>query len=360
MKIQNKDLRKAHDLVKSGKYPQAIRFLEPKVPLYLEDDYFYYLLGKSCLHTGDIGGAEFYFKRSLQVNSDSTAARLYLAAVQLRKKDQANAARLWLNILDVDPQNTFAKKGLESLKKIENPTQLELFVNSRQFYKLTPGLKGFHPLVKKIFIFSVILALFSIILFFTFPYLNFKPLRNERMQAVDLSLNNYMGSLVDSSGDFLYELSGDEIKKLFESAVTDFHNYDDNALQMKINKINLSNASEDLKGKINLLENLIEPPNFMTIKTRFTYEEVAKDPQLYNNCFILWSGRVTNVNFLEDKITLDFLVGYEKETVLKGIVSVNIPFETKINETIPLEILGQIRYRNGKISITALSLRPII
>ena len=120
MKINNKDLKKAFAMVKVKKYPQAIRFLEPKVPLFLEDELFYYFLGVSCFHTGDIGGSEFYLKRSLQVNHDNVDSRLYLAAIQLKKKDQANAARLWLNILDIEPDNKIAQRGLNKLKKIKD------------------------------------------------------------------------------------------------------------------------------------------------------------------------------------------------------------------------------------------------
>lgn len=358
MKINNRDLKKAYTLVKTKKYPQAIRFLEPKVPLFLEDEVFYYLLGVSCFHTGDIGGSEFYLKRSLQVNHYNINSRLYLAAIQLKKNDQAHAARLWLNILDIDEGNKYAQKGLNRLKKIKSPSELDQFINSRELSRLLSPIEGVHPLVIRsltVVLFFVVLAIFS---YYTYPQLITE--KNIREDMTSLSLENYVGSFVEFEGDFLYMLTGEEIKALFESAVLDFHNFDDNSLQMKINKFNLSNASHDLKGKINLLESFIQKPTFLTIKRSFEYREVMKDPVLFDNCYVLWRGKVTNVSIGIDKITLDFLVGYENETVLQGIIYTEIPFETSINQTVPIEILGQLKNRKGKIILIANSIRPLI
>lgn len=358
MKIRNKDLKKASIMVRSGKYPQAIRFLEPKVPLFLEDELFYFLLGKSCYHTADVGGAEFYFKRSLQVNSGNIDSRLYLAAIQLKKKDQANAARLWLNILDHDSKNKFARKGLDRLKNISSPAELEAFIGSREINRLVPPMKGIPPRLKNALLLILFLICASAGAYYGFDAL--KPAKNTRQMMGNLSLENYIGPYVEIDGDFIYDMTGDQIRDLFESAVADFHDFDDNSLQMKINKLRLSNASEELKSKIVGLEGMIQQPTFLTLKTSYAYREIARDPLLYEKCYVLWTGRMTNLNYGPEKITLDFLVGYEDETVLEGIVFAEIPFETALNQSLPVEILGQIRYRNGKIVLTAVSLRPII
>lgn len=358
MKISNRDLRKAYKLVKSRRYSQVIRFLEPKVPIFLEDELFYYLLGVSCFQTGDIGGSEFYFKRSLQVNHDNIESRLYLAAIQLKKKDQANAARLWLNILDIDQGNKFAQRGLDRLKSITSSSDLEQLINSKKINRLVKPLRGVHPALVKAFSAFALLSFLAVALYFLFPYI--LPEKNIREDVTNLSLENYVGSYVEFEGDFLYTFTGEEIRNVFESAVDDFHNFDDNPLQMKINKLNLSNASNDLKGKISILEKLIQKPTFLTMKTNFQYSEVFKDPLLFNNCFVLWRGKVTNVAYGADKITLDFLVGYENETVLQGIIYTEIPFETSINQSVPIEILGQIQNIKGKVILSALSIRPII
>jgi hypothetical protein len=358
MKISNKDLKKAYSLILRKKYPQAIRFLEPKVPLFLEDELFYYLLGLSCFHTGDLGGSEFYFKRSLQVNHENVGSQLFLAVIQLKRKDQANAARLWLNILDSDPGNKYAKRGLNTLKKIKDPSGLEQFINSKDLVKLLSPVKGLNPFFIRVTVMIILISSISAFLYLTIPHI--LPEKNQREQMTNLSLDNYVGSFVEFEGDFVYTLSGIEIKNLFESAVEDFHNYNDNSLQVKINKLNLSNASNDLKGKISILEKLIQKPTFVTLKSNYDYRTVQKEPLLYNNCYVLWRGRVTNVSILTDKITLDFLVGYEKETVLEGIIFTEIPFEASINQAVPVEILGQIQYRKGKMILSAVSIRSII
>lgn len=358
MKINNKDLKKAFAMVKDKKYPQAIRFLEPKVPLFLEDELFYYLLGVSCFHTGDLGGSEFYLKRSLQVNHDNIDSRLYLATIQMKKKDQANAARLWLNILDIEPENKIAQRGLNKLKKIKNLSEYEQFINSKELNRLLSPLKGIHPLFIRFVYIILVLIFLAVVAYFSYP--KFIPQKNFREEMTSLSLENYVGSFVEFDGNYIYTLTGEEIKNLFESAVSDFHNFNDNSLQKKINNINMSNASNDLKGKIAILEKLIQKPTFLTMQTNYEYRDVMRDPLLYDNCFVLWRGKVTNVSVGSDKISLDFLVGYENETVLQGVIYTEIPFEASINQSVPIEILGKIINRNGKFILLANSLRSII
>ncbi len=348
MKINNKELKKAYSMLLGKKYPQAIRYLEPKVPLFLEDELFYYFLGISCFHTGDIGGAEFYLKRCLQVNHDNISSRLYLATVQLKKKDQAGSARLWLNILDIDPENKYAQKGLNKLKRIKNQLEFEDFINSNDIFKLVPSVRGINPFVTRIILSIIIASVASVSLFYFIPYMK-KTENVEREHIPSLSLDNYTGSYVEFDGDFLFTMKGAEIEELFNSIVENFHSYNDNIMQMQINKLFLSNTSNEIKGKISILEQLIQKPTYHTLKTNFSFFDVVNNPLLYKKCFVLWRGRVTNISINNSNITLDFLVGYENETYLDGLIFTNIPFEVSINQALPVEILGQIDSQNGKL-----------
>ena len=103
MKIYNKTLKKAYKNLRAGHDGKVISMLEPKVPLFLENYQFYYILGVACLRNGDKGGADTYLKRAVQVNRKAVEPRLHLDVLALHKKDTTEAVRLWLGILDIDP-----------------------------------------------------------------------------------------------------------------------------------------------------------------------------------------------------------------------------------------------------------------
>ena len=121
--MKTKGLKKADRLFASGRYSDVIHLLEPQVYMYREHPRFYYLLGMSCLQVGDFGGAYSYLSRSGQLAPDDVDSLLGLAAVHLRRNETQDALRLWLDVLDVDPRNPQARRGLAALRGAE--TQAE-------------------------------------------------------------------------------------------------------------------------------------------------------------------------------------------------------------------------------------------
>ncbi len=60
MRAYSKDLRKARRWLAAGRSTKVIHFLEPKVPLFLEDPHYYALLGRAYLNNGSYGDADTY------------------------------------------------------------------------------------------------------------------------------------------------------------------------------------------------------------------------------------------------------------------------------------------------------------
>jgi hypothetical protein len=163
------------------------------------------------------------------------------------------------------------------------------------------------------------------------------------------------------SGDATFILNEKEIRQALKTAQDLFDQYRDNEARREINRLKYSNASEQVKQKALLLEGYLKNPDITSISSNFTYAEIIGNPRLYENCYILWKGRFSNLRFTEELITFDFLVGYEKSQVLEGIVPVQLKFPVKLNPAYPLEMLGRVEVINeAAIRLQAVAVHNII
>ena len=362
MKIYNKTLKKAHRYLKAGHYSRVISLLEPKVPLFIENYHFYYFLGTSCFYSGDMGGAETYLKRAIQVNRKAVDPRLFLAAVYLKKKDTTEAVRIWLGLLELDPTEKKAKKGLNKIRKISDPDDLSIFLDSGRFASMLPRTRKAVPTgVSALILISLILSA----LYLTAPrWLNslgdIRKTGRENLTALYKSIDPEEIKNSESA-DALFILDEKEIRLTLKKAQDLFDQYRDNESRREINRLKYSNASEQVKQKALLLEGYLKNPDITTISGSFTYAEIYQNPRLYENCYILWKGRFSNLNYNDDLIQFDFLVGYEKSQVLEGIVPVQVSFPVKLDTAYPLELLGRIEIINEKaIRLQAVAVHNII
>ncbi|MDC7239188.1 MAG: hypothetical protein PQJ50_02385 [Spirochaetales bacterium] len=363
MKIYNKTLKKAYKLLRSRHYGKVIALLEPKVPLFLENYQFYYILGISCLKNGDNGGADTYLKRAVQVNRDAVEPRLYLAALALRRKDTTEAVRLWLGILDISPSCREAKRGLDKIRKISDSEALSKYLSRDDFRKFLPSIR--RPVLPGLLI--VLLVVFIGITAYTgkdrltglFERTEKAPSReNLAYMFSDLKKEKLTGE--DPQG-FIYNLSEDQIMTSLKSAQSYFDSYDDNRTQMEINRVIYSNASEGAKQRARILEGYLKTPDLTAFNNIYEYRDVIKDPYLYNDCYVRWKGRFSNLEMTDPGMFFDFLVGYETSQVLEGIVPASMDFQVRLDNSLPLEILGQVETLDrNSFRLRVISVRNIV
>ena len=94
-------LDKAGRLFRKRRYGEVISLLEPVAlavddPAYKNSFDLYFLLGMSCLYTGDTGGASAYFSRAWKINMRNPALLLAQAAVFLAQGKTAEACGAYL------------------------------------------------------------------------------------------------------------------------------------------------------------------------------------------------------------------------------------------------------------------------
>ncbi|MBO7430530.1 MAG: tetratricopeptide repeat protein [Spirochaetia bacterium] len=103
-----------------GNFEKVIRILEPRVFEHRDDWKFYSYLGYSSLYTGDYIRASSYLKRALQINPSSIELMYGLAVLHLKKGENADAVRIWLHILHQNPDDIYAKEGLDFINSTDS------------------------------------------------------------------------------------------------------------------------------------------------------------------------------------------------------------------------------------------------
>ncbi len=375
------DLKKAYKLYRRKKYTQILQLLESQIFRYRQSFQFYYLLGMSCLYTGDFSGAESYLQRALSLKPANKNALLGIAAVHLKQQKTSEALKDWFEVIDQEPKNRQANRGLAVIRKHSDPDELIAFTDSNKLYKLLPRESHIAPGTVAALTATALLA--TGLLFYPLyePYVDelfAQKVERPEIAGLDLSVDTYASEEATTSDDGaaaaegkhseespgattpLFELSRNELKSSYEDVVEYFNRYEDNLAQREINRILLSNASQELKNKVSTLATYTKTPGFDTLSHNFTYREVRSQPQLYRDCYVIWKGRVSNLQVGDSTIEFDLLVGYETEKVLQGIVPVELDFAAHIDPAFPIEVLGRIAPENGNIKLQATSIHQFI
>jgi tetratricopeptide (TPR) repeat protein len=316
------------------------------------------MLGLSCFHTGDLAGAFSYLKRANQIKPEDSNASLAIALIHLKRGEMSEAIEEWLAVQDADPGNRYAKRGLNFLKTNADPVKVAEYLESGRIGRFLPTRGRFERAIP----YLVFGLLGAAVLVFGIGY-TIARLRapasppREGLAAAQIESS---AVLTQTTGQYRYILTKDQIRSIFNRLRNEFSHYEDNLAQRDINRLLGANASGLVKDKARLLESYLRTPNFATIRNSFSYQEVAADPYLYRNCFVAWKGMVSNLKITQKQIIFDFLVGYHNEQVLEGIVPVRLDFAADIRASTPYEILGQVKLKGTHINLKGISIHQLM
>lgn len=355
----SKTLGRADRLLRSRKFSQVISLLESQVFLYRDNFTFYRILGTACLHVGDYGGAHTYLSRAQSIRAGDTRVELGLAAVHLRRREIPAALALWLGILERDPRNRKARRGLALVRRTEDPAEFVTMAESGRLARLFPTtgfrVPGWIPIAAAaaLAVAGGVLvlpdALDSLVAGTQAPRQGVAPLRE--IATVD--------DLTAFEGEFRYVLNDEEVAALVERVGRLFNEFRDNLARREANRILLSNASPLVKERIRLVASYFRAPTFVDFRDNFTYEQVAAEPWLYEGCHVRWSGQTSNIAVGADSITFTLLVGYEDERILEGTIPVIVPFTADVQPG-AVELIAEVRYENDRLSLVATQIRRIV
>lgn len=352
--MKDQGLKKAERLFASARYSEVIHVLEPQVFMYRETPRFYYLLGMSCMYMGDLGGAYSYLSRSAQLEPEDPNALLGLAAVHVRRNETQDALRLWLDVLDVQPRNPQARRGLAVLREAQNQAEVQRNFSDAKIRRFLPERTlSLRRLLLPAAGGTVVAAVAAAVLFVPWADLAsqlFSQTPQEQREGGEiLAVETEGEQLIQYSGEFRYVLTDEEVGELFEEIRGHFHEGRDNLAQREINRLLLSNASADLKERAMMVTDYLREPGFTDFEHNFSYGEVTEEPRLYDGCYVKWSGRAANVDVGEEAIRFDLLVGYENGRVLQGVVPVRLDFGARVESGMSIEMIGEIS-ANGELN----------
>lgn len=131
--------QKATELYQKGQYNEVIHLLEPQIFRFRESREFYYLLGMSCLRTHDVGAALTYLQRSGDLSEvPDVNTLLGLAMAHLHRQENAEAVRYWLRVLESEPKNGRALKGLDFLRSEPKQERINDMLEEGRLDRLLP------------------------------------------------------------------------------------------------------------------------------------------------------------------------------------------------------------------------------
>jgi len=354
--VKAKGLADAKTLFRARKFPEVIRLLEPEVFRHRESFDYFWLLGFSCLHAGDVGGAFSYISRAHQLKPDDVSALLGLAAIHFRRSENETAIKRWLEVLEEQPSNRIARRGLDLLRRGLGREGLQDFIDSGKLKLLYP------PLPSRARGVSVLVVVLTLLIVAGLGYLVYRvrgtPVQSRPgVEAVEIPSG--LSQLTETGTDFAFVLTEKEVRQTFQKARTLLLGYRDNLAEVEINRILLSNAALPVQERARLLKGFVTQPTFDTLRDSFPYAKVVTQPALYDGCAVRWKDKLANLRTAKDAISFDFLVRYDQEKELEGIVPVSLPFAVQLENGIALEVLGQVMYRTGKLSLQGISVHRL-
>ena len=358
MRIYSKELKRALRWLAAGRSIRVIRFLEPKVPIYLENPDYYAILGRAFLDNGMVKDAEIYLNRGLQADPNHLDIRLTLAVNYLKRKDPASAVRIWLDVLEDKNDEIHAKRGLKVLKKISDQESQDRFLNHFNPANFLPNISSKWPGRILIILIALLAGLISLYFRYEIGTIIGNASEPKIIRAGSESIRKIKSDLVDEELDAAYPMNEAEAARTLKRAQRHFNAYNDNSARFELNKILNSNATAEVRKQALLVLNLLDESDFETLESDFSYADVHANPKLYEGCWILWKGRTANVSFNDDSIAFDFLVGFHKNEILEGRVPVEVPF-LAVMEPLPLELLARISLDGDAITLIAKTLHFI-
>jgi len=345
-------LTKACRLARAGKYEASIRTLQPEVNRYHGSYRYYYLLGASCLYSGDTGGALTYFRLANGANRRDVNAILGLAVLYLRRGETDRAVDFYLEVLEIDHKNRIARKAMNIIRKSASTDALSTrLMEEGKITSLYPPIPfaGFYA--KEVLALSLTLAIIFAVVYGILVFIRYFPNplnpRGPREGASEFSLTREERMApVQIGGSYRYVLSRVQTLELYEEAVSLFTAYRDDAARVRLNRILESNAAEGLKNRARVIVSFLETPGFNNFNKsdNVAFSEVKKDPVLYNGVHVIWRGKAANAATSDTGTTFDFLVGYDDtpNKIWMGTVPVVFNQAIPLNPERPLEVLGRI------------------
>lgn len=370
-------LRQAEILYAEQRYVDLVKHLAPQIFLFRGDARYYFLLGVASLYIGDLGGAHSYLLRGRDLDPLNLDLQLALAITHLARKEEPQALQILVGSQDGHPSDARVLQFLEQLKqasdKVDWPDQIRLgrlrHLYPKPGFNWRPWLRKSGIVLAGVTGLALIgLAVFGVTLIVSrwqppvrpgLAVSSQPPVASAGVDPVAPSDDRRFGVPVDGKPRFL--LPSTEIVSLTAAVTTSFREYRDNKARVLVNRIMQSNAPNSVKERMRGLASHFQDPGFVNFRDNYTLEEVAADPLLHTGIFVMWRGKLADVQKGQTAITFNLLVGYESSPVVKASVPVSLDFAADVSNGQAIELIGQVKpdFTAGTFRLRGVALRLI-
>jgi tetratricopeptide (TPR) repeat protein len=346
---------------KKKQWVKSISFLE-KALKEKKDPQVYLFLGYASLYTGDVDGARRYFKGGLLVKEDDPELLKGLAYVYLKDERLEDAIGLWGEVLEKRPGEKAIKRALEQLRETEDIKEFAEKAKISDFLSPTlPILVKLKPYLLGIYITAGIIVVG--VLFYSTPLYK-KALQRLYPEIIELNkIELPEGPKTDrDQTQALYSLTEKDIEEDFVRIKRYIYKEKINAAIILLNRVLLSNASPLVKEKFKILYTFIHPPDPLSMDYNPHFHDIIKEPDIYTGAYVLWKGRIANLEKEKGGVRFDLLVNYEDQDTIEGIAHVDIDGEYHIENRQSVEVFGTYEgydTETGKLSIRGILLRDL-
>jgi len=354
-------------LASRGRYADAIRVMEAEEITSRDSWRFCYTLGLCHLRVGTAGAALDCFKAAYKLRQNEPLVLQGLGLLYLRRGESARAVDFYLRAKNLAPADRLTRRALETLRRYGGSEEFPQWLESGKYRALIPPFPKLPGLARRRLV-SAARVLLVLVLglglalagrrFGPEVLSKIKPPPREGLAASALAPEE-KAAPVGSAGSFRLILTQGELLRVYEKARRLFTEYRDDAARVEINRILESNATEDVKNKARLLASFLGASNFDTLKDKYTFAQVAAEPWLYRDCAVVWRGMAANIVLGERSTDFDFLVGFDKRSVLEGTVHVHFDQSLAVSADTPVEVLGDIEPADAVFTLRGRALHQL-
>lgn len=324
-------------------YVEAVSHLEKALKRRKNDPEIYLFLGYASLFTGDQDGARAYFKGGLTVDDTNAHLLKGLAYVYLQDERVEDAISLWGEVLEYHPGDKSVSRALQKLRGSENINEYigSLDVRSHLSARV-PVMLRMKPYFLGISITAGALIVFSVFYFTPLYEKTLQAFYPELVELNQLDLPRNHELLQEESESARYSYSGEEIRNRFEMVKKLIYRDQINAATIALNRVMLSNAAPLVKERFEILYTFIDPPDPLNIDYVPRLYEILREPAAYSGVYVLWKGKIANLQKDEKLYTFDLLVNYENQDTIEGIAHVTLNGTYHVENRQNVEVFGAI------------------
>lgn len=290
----------------------------------------YYYLGLTYIFRGLFDEAYNYLLKAHRLSENDANVLNALAFLNLRSNRVEEAVNYWLDILDLDKGNYFAKRNLDKVRQTKNIDKLVKTAAAEEFisFKIRKGLR--IDLFKLNFLRTASAAVLLLVIVLAAVFI-VRMSGRDRVTAVHkVHLEDIEKvSMPEEGSDYIIDrsvtrsilkLNPEEVLALFRSTKELLKKALYNKALFNINKVLHSNSTIAVKEKFRILGQFTAVRENFGLPDNVDYSELVNFPLFYEGVQVVWQGKIEDLSLEGGRVAFNLIVKEKNKAI--GVVKV--------------------------------------